>query len=262
MTKNVIFCFSGTGNCLDLAKTIAKGLGDTDIIMLRREPAITDVTYAERVGFVFPCHGGGLPIGLEDKLKKIRVNPNAYTFGVSQSSSYVGVGLDKLNSIIKLDFWKTTTHQCSCIWLFPHTMMIPMLSAEAAQHKSEEDGRLIAALVLSGRRHPAWAKPPRAIFNLAESAAWPVLAKKKAAALKADDRCISCGQCEKLCPAGNIRIVDGKPSFGTECIQCLSCLQYCPERAINIGAVTEKREHYVNQKVSIDELLADVIHID
>ena len=35
MSSNIIFCYSGTGNCLDLAKNIAKGLGDTDIVMMR-----------------------------------------------------------------------------------------------------------------------------------------------------------------------------------------------------------------------------------
>ncbi len=35
MSKNVIFCFSGTGNCLDLARNIARGLGNTDIIIGR-----------------------------------------------------------------------------------------------------------------------------------------------------------------------------------------------------------------------------------
>ena len=33
MSKNVIFCYSGSGNCLDIAKNIAKRLGDTDIVM-------------------------------------------------------------------------------------------------------------------------------------------------------------------------------------------------------------------------------------
>ena len=58
MKRNVIFCFSGTGNCLDMAKNIAKGLGNTDIIMMRKAPVVTDVREAERVGFVFPCYGG------------------------------------------------------------------------------------------------------------------------------------------------------------------------------------------------------------
>ena len=35
MRENVIFCYSGTGNCLAMAKTIARELGDTDIILQR-----------------------------------------------------------------------------------------------------------------------------------------------------------------------------------------------------------------------------------
>ena len=60
MSENVIFCFSGSGNCLDIAKTIAKKLGDTDIVMMRREPAYTDASHAKRVGFIFPDYAGGL----------------------------------------------------------------------------------------------------------------------------------------------------------------------------------------------------------
>ena len=36
MSENVIFCYSGTGNCLDMAKTIARELGDTDIILIQK----------------------------------------------------------------------------------------------------------------------------------------------------------------------------------------------------------------------------------
>ena len=89
MSENVIFCYSGTGNCLDMAKTIARELGDTDIILMRREPAVTDVRDAKRVGFVFPCYGGGLPGGVEESLRKIRVGLTAYTFGVCQYAGYM-----------------------------------------------------------------------------------------------------------------------------------------------------------------------------
>jgi len=82
MSENVIFCFSGTGNCLDIAKNIAKRMGDTDIIMMRKAPAVTDVSAAKRIGFVFPCYAGGLPGDVEKYAKTIKVNPKAYTFGV------------------------------------------------------------------------------------------------------------------------------------------------------------------------------------
>ena len=99
MKENVIFCYSGTGNCLDMAKNIAKSLGDTDIIMMRKYPAVTDVREAKRVGFIFPCYGGGLPGHVERYLHDIKVSPDAYTFAINQSAAYKGEGLKKLNDI-------------------------------------------------------------------------------------------------------------------------------------------------------------------
>lgn len=138
MRENVIFCYSGTGNCLDMAKTIARELGDTDIILMRKEPAVTDVREARRVGFIFPCYGGGLPGGVEASLRRIRVGLTAYTFGVCQYAGYMGSGLRKLNSIRYLDYWTAVSHQCSCIWLLPHNVMLPPLSAAAAQRRAEK----------------------------------------------------------------------------------------------------------------------------
>lgn len=82
MSENVIFCYSGTGNCLDMAKHISHELGDTDIIMMRGKPAVTDVREAKRVGFVFPCYADGLPEGVEESLRTIKVSPYSYKFAV------------------------------------------------------------------------------------------------------------------------------------------------------------------------------------
>ena len=51
MSKNLIYCYSGSGNCLDIARNIAKKLGDTDIVMMRSAPAITDAREAEMMAF-------------------------------------------------------------------------------------------------------------------------------------------------------------------------------------------------------------------
>jgi flavodoxin len=60
---NIIFCFSGTGNSLAVARDIAERLGDTKIILIAdamKEEHI-DLPY-ERVGFVCPAYyGGSLP---------------------------------------------------------------------------------------------------------------------------------------------------------------------------------------------------------
>ena len=260
MSKNIIFYYSGTGNCLDMARNIAAVLGDTDLVSMRSYPALTDTGDAERVGFVFPCYGGGAPVDFLEHVELLTVRPGAYPFAVSQSSSYAGTGLSELSKLVRLDYWKTVTHQCSCIWLFPHTMMVPPMSPEKAQRRAETLAKVIAGDVLSGAKTEAL--PPRSSFNSAENAAWPKIASLKAKGFAVSDACIACGQCARLCPRGNISMKSGRPDFGTDCVQCLSCLQFCPKGAISLGRITDLREHYHNPNVSAADLMEKLVHID
>lgn len=260
MSKNVIFCYSGSGNCLDIAKNIAKRLGDTDIVMMRAEPEVKDVRGAKRVGFVFPCYAGGLPGDVERFVSELRVDPESYTFGVVSYAGYPGVGMAKINAIVPLDYWAGISHQCSCIWLMPHTLMLPMLDAERAQARSEKLAAKIADDVLYVKHLSG--RPLSNPVNALEAKAWPMLSGKKAAKMTVTDSCVGCGQCARLCPRGNISIANGRASIGTNCIGCLSCLQYCPKQAINMGGATVKRERYHNPNVSAADLCRKVIHID
>lgn len=260
MSKNVIFCYSGSGNCLDIAKNIAKRLGDTDIVMMRAEPEVKDVRGAKRVGFVFPCYAGGLPGDVEKFVSELRVDPESYTFGVVSYAGYPGVGMAKINDIVPLDYWAGISHQCSCIWLMPHTLMLPMLDASRAQERSEKLAAKIADDVLYVKHLSG--RPLSNPVNALEAKAWPMLSGKKAAKMTVTDSCVGCGQCARLCPRGNISIVDGRASIGTNCIGCLSCLQYCPKQAINMGGATVRRERYHNPNVSAADLCQKVIHID
>lgn len=260
MSKNVIFCFSGSGNCLDIAKNIAKQLHDTDIIMMRSEPVVTDVRDAERVGFVVPCFAGGLPGDVERYVASIQVDPKAYTFGVVSYAGYPGIGLSVIDRYIPLLYWAGISHHCSCIWLLPHSLTLPMLSVEESQARSERLAAKVGEAVLAGkfRKFAPTSNP----FNALEASVWPKLCKKKAKKMQVNDACIGCGRCEKLCPKGNIRLEDGRARIGTDCIQCLSCLQFCPVQAIDLGGASVKRQRYHNIKITPDELCEKRIHVE
>ena len=47
-----------------------------------------------------------------------------------------------------------------------------------------------------------------------------------------ETKCLSCGVCEKICPAGAIKIFD-IPEFNMDqCIQCFCCVELCPHNAL------------------------------
>jgi ferredoxin/flavodoxin len=47
--------------------------------------------------------------------------------------------------------------------------------------------------------------------------------------------CTQCGLCARKCPANNIKIHDGVPKFGSNCMWCLKCIYDCPHQALSPG---------------------------
>jgi len=61
---------------------------------------------------------------------------------------------------------------------------------------------------------------------------------------RADESCINCGLCEKVCPTENIDLVDGEVLFKDNCYLCLRCIHQCPAEAIQITRYTEGKFRY------------------
>ncbi len=49
-----------------------------------------------------------------------------------------------------------------------------------------------------------------------------------------EDECLSCGMCERNCPAGCIEVDNAKVDNET-CVKCFKCLNQCPKNAIKYG---------------------------
>lgn len=71
---------------------------------------------------------------------------------------------------------------------------------------------------------------------------------------RADDKCIWCGICEKICPTQNISIESGKPLWHHKCEQCVACLNLCPNQAIQYKKITIGKLRYENPFIEISEL--------
>ena len=56
------------------------------------------------------------------------------------------------------------------------------------------------------------------------------------------ERCVGCGQCEKVCPKRTVKVKNGKARFSYgECIRCYCCHEMCPHDAIALRRSTGGR---------------------
>jgi ferredoxin len=64
--------------------------------------------------------------------------------------------------------------------------------------------------------------------------------------------CDGCGECERRCPTGHIKMIDGKPEWFKPCLLCAACSTVCPENAILYGTPKEMEEYrrLVNEKIN------------
>ena len=71
----------------------------------------------------------------------------------------------------------------------------------------------------------------------------------------ADDKCVGCGICAEVCPAGNITMAAGKPAFGSECAHCFGCAHWCPQNAISLGRLKpDQKTRYKHPEITPAEL--------
>ncbi|MCG8569820.1 MAG: EFR1 family ferrodoxin [Spirochaetes bacterium] len=68
------------------------------------------------------------------------------------------------------------------------------------------------------------------------------------------DQCIGCANCAKVCPVGDIKLEDQKPTWLHHCEQCFACLQWCPQSAIQFGKGTINGTHYHHPEVKPQDL--------
>lgn len=64
----------------------------------------------------------------------------------------------------------------------------------------------------------------------------------------ANDSCISCGKCVKVCPLNNVAMLDNKISWHGNCTHCMACICYCPVQAIEYGKGTKDKSRYICPK--------------
>ena len=70
-----------------------------------------------------------------------------------------------------------------------------------------------------------------------------------------EDSCSGCGICARLCPVGNIVLLNGRPMIGEGCLICGACYHNCPSAAVRYNG-EKSRVQYRHPGVSLVDIMS------
>lgn len=254
----VIFYLSGTGNSLYAAESIAKELGACRLEGITGYLKAPYEVQDEVVGIVCPVHCMALPPVVEIFLQQVKMVPQ-YIFLVvtmgAMSGQALGQGKELLEQReLRLSYGAQAALPDNSI-VFPS----PAARKEKLLRDAPSELGLIARNIKN--RHDNYSHLSRSFLwqHGGTAIGWWVLEKmKNIGALSCDTaKCVGCGICAAVCPAGNITLSEGKPVFGTECLHCFGCAHWCPQTAISLGSLKpDAKTRYTHPEIKPAELAA------
>ena len=246
--STVIYYFSATGNCLTTAKRLAAGLGDCRLIPVASTKHLAKIVEgADAVGFVFPVYYSDMPYPVREMICKMVFKPEAYIFAVSTCKGHFGNVSDRLELLLRTRGTKLSLYR-----------NVPMPGnsfldePEKVTVKLQEQYANTDALLPLIRDKLTEDYIVTTVPEL-RPVSWP----NNFRGIEAEDNCIGCGTCVKVCPMENIRIENGKAIIGDECATCLSCFHWCPVKAIWISKQENiaRRDIYRHPEITLEDIV-------
>lgn len=255
----MIYYFTGTGNSLAVARDIARGLKDSQLIPITQEnipPLPKDATV---LGIVYPVYAWGPPKIVDRFVKQLQRTPQLqYCFSVVTAGGDAGgchrrMGKALHKQGIRLDAAFTVlmpSNYIHSVDIEPDTEMQDKWDQwaedqhkviDAVRFRQPVDYRRVGfkGRMLTGLIHPM------------ASMAFPQWGGK----FYVNEHCNGCGICVKVCPVANIAMEGDRPRWETRCQQCLACLHACPQQAVQSSETTPGRKRYIHPDITLQDLM-------
>ena len=191
---SVIFYFSGTGNCLDVAKQAAAALKDCRLESISGYMAKPYRVEHEILGIVCPVFSASLPPYVQEFLAKLEAAPN-YTFGIVTMGAMYGRALKCMQELLlKRDI---TLNYAATVVMPDNIFNTPELKASQMLTAADQALAKIVSDIHEGKQDVSQCQESYLWKFLGTSLCWWYLRNfLKIGQFKVDcDACISCGQC-------------------------------------------------------------------
>lgn len=255
--KRIILYFTGTGNCLYIARQLAGENAE----LLSIPQLVKQERYeleADEIGLVYPVYGHRPPAMVQQYLKKAILNaPYRFavlTYGARKCNSVelldailqkTGKPFDYIATIMMVDNWLPNfdmNEQIKMDKKVPENLARITNEINERKHWHEpvtEEERQIHRDFMGGRPEP---EEP---FMMRSEQAFVI-----------SDKCIDCGICTYVCPRGNYDLTNKGVKTSGDCDFCFACIQNCPQKAIGFARMREVNPNarYRNEHISLMDL--------
>ena len=255
--KRIIFYFTGTGNCLYIARQLAGA--DTELLSIPQMVKRGKYEFeADEIGIVYPIYGHMPPYMVRQFIQKARLKAG-YKFAVltygarkcdaveiwDRISRKAGNAFDYIGTIVMVDNW------------LPNFDMNEQIKMD--KHIPENLQKITADI--GGRRH--WHEPVTEEERqqhqgfMQRSGLDPEVGflMKSEKCFTVTDACIDCG---------NYELTSKGVGISGDCEFCFACIQNCPQRAIQFrksedgsfpdGTEKNPNARYRNEHISLMDL--------
>lgn len=256
--KTTLFCFSATGNSLYVAKKIAGQLENTRLVLMNHISINELYEESERVGFIFPVYFMGIPNLVRDFIKRLNISEKTYYFSIATMGGSDFLSHLQINALLEERGAKLSY---SSNLLLPGNYQIlydvPNQDKQEGMFKKVETDieQIVKDIsLLKEKQTQKHSKLSVSFFNLIYQNFYSKPGGRDYH-FRANENCIHCELCAKVCPVNNIQMQNGLPGWKGDCQECLACLHWCPKEAIQYKKITARRKRYHHPKIKIEEIM-------
>lgn len=262
----IILYFTGTGNCLHVARQLAGDNAELLSIpqMIRQGRYDFD---ADEIGIVYPIYGHMPPYMVREFIGKAKLSA-AYKFSIltygarkcdavetwDKIASKGGIKFDYINTLIMVDNWLPNFDMNEQIKIDKHIPEnLQKISADLAQQKHWHEP------VTDEERQQHREFMARTGLN-AETG----FLMKSEEHFTVSPACIDCCICTYVCPRGNYELTSKGIKVEGSCEFCFACIQNCPQKAIQFikhddgsfpdGTEKNPNARYRNENISLMDI--------
>lgn len=261
--KNIIFCFSGTGNTLKVALDLAAALDDCKAVQINdallNGGFNIDWNGVERVGICCPVYSWGPPEIVVRLIRQLPHNVDGYFFTALTCGGSPG----GTNAILqKLLRTRGIELQAGFVYRMPtNYIAVSGAISEERQQKMfsamEEKHKKVIPLIQHKQKAPVensfiLLRPVTGVIYRLARRMFPRLDRQ----FSSDEKCNSCGVCVQLCPVNNITLEQEQTFWNGNCQQCFACIQWCPQQAVQFGNKTGERKRYHHPDINLQQMLS------